>query len=90
MNRRLNSVLFLAGATFLNILLLFFYYLAFMGVTGLLLPNRTGWVEVSVFVGILLAALAAGWFSYRWIFRILKDRINLDRYLDFHLFKGLF
>jgi hypothetical protein len=90
MNRRFNSVLFLIGATILNLLLLFFYFLAFNGVAGLFMPERTGWVAVAVWVGLFAAALAAGWFTYRWAFRILKDRVPLERYFDHNLFKGLF
>jgi hypothetical protein len=89
-NRRLNTVLFLAGATVLNIVLLFFYFLTFMGVAGLFLPDRTGWVAVVLWGGLFAAALAAGWFTYRWAFRVLRERVHLERYLDATLFKGLF
>lgn len=90
MNRRLNTVLFLAGATILNIILLFFYYLAFMGIAGLFLPNRTGLLAVFTWLLLFGASLAAGWFTYRWAFRILRERVRLERYLDANLFKGLF
>ncbi len=90
MNRRLNTVLFLAGATILNIILLFFYFLAFMGITGLFLPNRTGLPAVLIWLLLFGASLTAGWFTYRWAFRILKERVRLERYLDANLFKGLF
>lgn len=90
MNRRLNTVVFLAGATVLNVLLLFFYFLAFNGIAGLFLPGRTGWLAVVTWVILFVASLAAGWFTYRWAFGILKERVALDRYLDSTLFKGLF
>jgi len=89
-NRRRNTVLFLIGATVLNILLLFFYFLTFTGIAGLFLPNRTGWIAVITWLGLFGASLAAGWFTYRWAFRILKERVRLDHYLDATLFKGLF
>jgi hypothetical protein len=89
-NRRFNTVLFLAGATILNLLLLFFYFLAFMGMAGLFLPQRTGWVAVSVWLGLFVAALVAAWFTYRWAFQILKSRVDLEKHFDSHLFKGLF
>ena len=90
MNRRTNTVLFLAGATVLNILLLFFYFLAFTGMVGLFLPERTGLLAVAVWLGLFAGALVAGWFTYRWAFRILKERISLEKYFDTNLFKGLF
>jgi len=89
-NRRLNTVLFLAGATVLNILLLFFFFLTYQGLAGLFLPDRTGWVALAVWLGLFLAAVLSAWFTYRWAFRILKDRVALERWLDPHLFKGLF
>lgn len=90
MNRRLNTVLFLVGATILNILLLFFYFLAFTGIAGIFLPDRKGALAVASWVGLFGASLAAGWFTYRWAFRILRERVRLERYLDPNLFKGLF
>lgn len=90
MNRRLNTVLFLAGATVLNILLLFFYFLTFTGLAGLFLPHRTGWFAVVTWLVLFAASLASGWFTYRWAFRILKERVRLEKYLDSSLFRGLF
>ena len=90
MNRRLNTVLFLVGATVLNLLLLFFYFLTFTGIVGLFLPERTGWLAVAVWLLLFGASLAAGWFTYRWAFRILKERVRLERYPDSTFFKGLF
>ena len=90
MNRRVNTVLFLAGATVLNILLLFFYFLAFTGLVGLFLPDRTGAVAIALWLILFAASLAAGWFTYRWAFHILRERVPLEKYLDSTLFKGLF
>ena len=90
MNRRFNTVVFLTVTTVLNLLLLCFYFLAFTGVVGLFLPQRTGWLAVALWVGLFLLSLAAGWFTYRWAFQIFKSRINLDKYFDPNLFKGLF
>jgi len=89
-SRRLHSVLFLVGATVLNLLLLFFYFLAFTGIVGLFIPDRTGWVAVTTWVLLFVTAVAADWFTYRWAFRILKVLVPLERWLDPNLFKGLF
>jgi hypothetical protein len=89
-NRRVNAVLFLVVATVVNILLLFFYFLVFQGVVGLFLPARDGWLAIAVWVVLLLLALASGWFTYRWAYRILRERVDLERYFDLDLFKGLF
>jgi hypothetical protein len=90
MNRRRNAVLFLIAATIINILLLFFYFLVFQGIAGLFVPDRSGWVAVALWCGLFVLALACGWFTYRWAYRILSERVDLGRYLDQDLFKGLF
>ena len=90
MNRRLNTVLFLVGATTLNLLLLFFFFLTFTGLVGLFLPDRQGWVAIGVWIVLFAASLACGWMTYRWAFDILKQRVPLQRYFDETLFKGLF
>lgn len=90
MNRRFNSVALLAGATVLNLVLLMFYFLTLNGLAGLFLPSRTGWVAVGVWAVLFVAALGLTWFTYRWAFAVLKERIPFDRYFDSTLFKGLF
>lgn len=90
MNRRRNAVLFLIAATIVNILLLFFFFLVFQGIAGMFLPDRSGWVAVAVWCALFALALACGWFTYRWVYRIVGERVDLDRYLDRDLFKGLF
>jgi len=89
-NRRRNAILFLIAATLVNILLLFFFFLVFQGITGLFLPDRSGWVAVVIWCALFLLALASGWFTYRWAYRILAERVDLDRYIDRDLFRGLF
>ena len=90
MNRRFNTVLFLGFATIINLVLLFFYFLVFTGIIGMFLPVRSGWEAVAVWMGLFTAAVTAGWFTYRWAFHILRSRIDLKRYFDPNLFKGLF
>lgn len=90
MNRRVATVLFLVGATIVNLLLLFFFFLTFTGLAGLFLPERTGALAVGVWIFLFGVSLASGWFTYRWAFRILRERVDLEKYLDHTLFKGLF
>jgi len=87
-NRRLNTVLFLVGATVLNILLLFFYFLTFTGIAGIFLPNRTGFFAIATWLGLFIASLLAAWFTYRWAFHVLKERIHLEKYFDSTVFRG--
>ena len=90
MNRRFNAVVFLALTTILNVILLFFYFLAFTGIVGLFLPVRSGWVAVTVWIGLFVASVTVGWFTYRWAFYIFRSRVDLEKYFDPNLFKGLF
>lgn len=86
----MNSVLFLIGASVFNILILFFYFLAFMGISGLFLPIREGFVAQAVWIILFLAALLCDWFTYKLVFRIIKEKVHLERYFDTAIFKGKF
>ena len=55
-----------------------------------ILPDRTGAVAVVTWFILFAASLTAGWFTYSWAFRILRERVPLEKYLDHNLFKGLF
>lgn len=90
MNKKVNSVLFIIGATVFNILALFFYFLAFMGICGLFLPAREGLFAQVVWLVLFLAALVSDWFTYRLVFRVFKEKVNVDRYFDPAIFKGKF
>jgi hypothetical protein len=86
-NKHVNTVVFLVGATLFNIVLMFFFLLLFLGLAGIFLPVRTGlWAE-ALWILLFLAAIASAWFTYRWLFNILKTRIRLERYFDPFLFK---
>ncbi len=87
MNKRVNTVLFLVGAVLFILVLMVFYFLAFLGIGSLLLPDQTGFLAQATWVVFFLSALAASWFTYRWLFRILRERIRLERYFDPFLFK---
>ncbi|MEI8093318.1 MAG: hypothetical protein WCG80_03845 [Spirochaetales bacterium] len=88
MNRRLNTIAFLAGATVLNLVLLFFFFLGFSGIAGIFVPVRTGFVAVGFWIGLFLLSLMATWFTYRWALALLRERFPIDRYLDSRIFKG--
>jgi len=90
MNLRRNTVLFFLGATVLNVVLLFFYFLVFQGIVALFLPNRQGWVSVGVWVLLFPAALAAGWFTNRLLYRLLNEKYQIEKKIETEIFKNLF
>ena len=87
-NRRQATIAFLTGATIFNLVLMFFFYLAFYGIAGIFLPVRTGLVALGFTFGLFLLALIATWFTYRWAFALLKEKVPLERYLDARILKG--
>ena len=87
MNKRLNTVLFLVGAVLFILILMVFYFLAFLGIGSLLLPDQMGFLAQATWVVFFLSALAAAWFTYRWLFSIFRERVRLERYFDPFLFK---
>lgn len=90
MNKKVNSILFLIGATVFNIVILFFYFLAFLGISGLFLPIRDGFLAQIVWIVLFLAALISDWFTYRLLFRIIREKVPLEKYFDMAIFRGKF
>jgi hypothetical protein len=89
-NRKANTIAFLAGATVFNLVLMFFFFLGFSGIATIFLPVRTGVVAIGLGLGLFLLSLMTTWFTYRWALALIRERFPLDRYLDPRIFKGKF
>jgi hypothetical protein len=88
MNKKLNTILFIAGATVFNILttLLFLFLLGFIYINFIvrfLPPQAQSWPFVIIFIG----ALALSFVVYRIIIRILMSKITIDKYFT-QIFRG--
>jgi hypothetical protein len=89
MNKRLNTLLFLLGATVFNVLvavlsfiILFVLYANFL---SRLMPETTNysWVFAIIFLG----SLAISFVTYRYALKFLLSKIDVDKYFDSLLVK---
>jgi len=83
MNKKLNTLFFVLGATLLNIIIavlsfaiLFFLYIF------LVLPHMSGIDTSWVFTLIFLSSIVISIFVYRIILKILLKKIDLEKYFD--------
>jgi hypothetical protein len=79
MNKKVNTLLFVLGATAVNILItIFVFILLFVACVRLLPPEASTGVLPFVFI----AALAASFFIYNKILKIVTKKVDMDKYFD--------
>jgi len=83
MNRKLNTILFILGATLFNILvtvitfvLLVLLYVKFL--MGLLPEANRSWPFTLIF----LASLATSFVVYRFLLKFLLTKVDVEKYFD--------
>jgi hypothetical protein len=88
MNKRVNTLLFVLGATIFNILvtLLLILMLSFIYI-NFIMPFLPGDVQAWPFVLIFIGAVVLSFVIYRVILNILLKKVNIERYFD-PIFKG--
>jgi phosphoglycerol transferase MdoB-like AlkP superfamily enzyme len=83
MNKKLNTIFFILGATLLNVLvaiisfiLLMLIYVKFL---NNLIPEQSGsWVFALIF----LISIAVSFIVYRYLLKYLLRKIDVDKYFD--------
>jgi hypothetical protein len=79
MNKKVNTLLFVLGATAVNVFITILVFILLLVVCGRLLPpDVSGRVLPFVFIG----ALAASFFIYNKILKIVTNKVDMDKYLD--------
>ena len=83
MNKRLNTILFILGATVFNVaiailsfIILLILYLNFM---VMLLPENVQAVGLTI---ILVSSLVISFFVYRFALKFLMAKVDVDKYFD--------
>ena len=88
MNKKLNTVLFLLGATLANILITAaVFILLFVLHVRFLMPSLPDSAQVWFIIFIFIAAIAASFVIYRFLLKLLMKKIDVDKYFD-SLFSG--
>jgi len=83
MNKKVNTILFILGATVFNILITILSFLVLLiiyikTIMRILPENAQAWSFPFIFI----AALAIAFFAYRYALRYLISRIEIEKYFD--------
>ena len=84
MNKKVNTVLFLLGATVFNIIvtMMFIFLFGFLYLRFLMVytssENAIFWAFVLIFIG----SITASFFLYRLLLGILLKKINVEKYFE--------
>ncbi|MDR0315819.1 MAG: leader peptide processing enzyme [Treponema sp.] len=83
MNKKLNTILFILGATAFNVLVavlcFFILLLIYVRFIMIYLPeNSQGWGFPVIFI----AALAVSFVLYRFVIKLLLKKIDIEKYFD--------
>jgi hypothetical protein len=79
MNKKLNTLFFVLGATVVNILITIGVFLLLFVICAKALPTET---FTGVLPFIFIAALAASFFIYNAILKIVTQKVDMDAYFD--------
>ncbi|MDR2597937.1 MAG: leader peptide processing enzyme [Treponema sp.] len=83
MNKRINTLLFVLGATVFNIIITI---ISFIGLTilyiKLIIPLTSEASQPWGFVIVFMASLAVSFVVYRFLFKFLLKKIDVEKYFD--------
>jgi len=81
MNKKVNTVLFIVGATVVNIATMLIILLAGLYIASLLLPESARESAGQfTFILIFVAAIAGSVFIYNWLIRFISKKIDMEKY----------
>jgi hypothetical protein len=83
MNKKANTVLFMLGATIVNVIMMILIFLALMLLYAWLVPGGFS-TQAGQIVGILifLASIGLTYFLYHRMIKWISNKWNLDEYFD--------
>ncbi len=83
MNKKVNTILFMLGATVVNVLMMIVIFLALMLLYAWLVPGGFA-TQLGQVIGIVLflAAIGLTYFLYHRMIKFISTKWNLDEYFD--------
>jgi hypothetical protein len=81
MNKKVNTVLFIIGATIVNLAIMLGIFLTLILLVGYILPeNAAPGVISAVFMVVFLGSLVASYFIYQRLVALLSKKIDMEKY----------
>ena len=83
MNKRLNTVLFMIGATIVNVVVMFAVFLVLFFLFGrFLAPHLSPGINQILLLVIFVASMVLTYFLYHRLMRRLADKYDLEKYFE--------
>jgi phosphoglycerol transferase MdoB-like AlkP superfamily enzyme len=83
MNKRINTLLFVLGATAFNVIITILSFIGFFVLyISLIAPLTPEATHSWAFAFIFLASIAVSFVAYRFLFKYLLKKIDVDKYFD--------
>jgi len=83
MNKKMNSALFILGATVVNVIIMVGLFLLFLIIhLRFLAPLMGPDAAQLTLIGIFCAAIALTYFIYNWLMKLFASKVDMDKYFD--------
>jgi len=83
MNKRINTLLFVLGATVFNIVITVISFIGLMFLyVKLVIPLTSEASQPWGFIIVFMASLAVSFVVYRFLFKFLLKKIDIEKYFD--------
>jgi len=83
MNKKVNTVLFILGATIVNVILMIVIFLALFVLFGrFLAPNLSAELNQIILLLLFVGSIVATYFIYHRLVKLLSEKFNMDNYFD--------
>lgn len=81
MNKKLNTALFIIGASILNVILMVILMTAGLALISLVVPkNISPTIASALFILVFLLSVAGSFFAYHKGIKLLAKKVDMDKY----------
>ncbi len=80
MNKKVNTALFILGATLINMVLIFLFILLFVIIVGMLFPEPSPGAAQLMFLLIFVLSLASSFLIYHKSMKWIARKVDMDKY----------
>jgi membrane protein YdbS with pleckstrin-like domain len=81
MNKKLNTALFIIGASILNVILMIILMTAGLALLSLVIPENTSPTAASaLFILVFLLSVAGSFFAYHKVIKFLSCKFDMSKY----------
>ncbi len=81
MNKKLNTALFIIGASILNVILMVILMAVGLALISLIIPeNISSTIASALFILVFLLSVAGSFFAYHKGIKLLANRVDMNKY----------